>query len=1044
MIRVLPQRTYLFVGVFLCLLLSVAQPTTVHATIVWDGTINTTGSVAGPPYQIPAEHAHVEGENAYYSFTTFVVEAGNTGEFEIPEGVRRVFVRVTGSGAAEIRGAVSFSRGVDFFLLAPDGVVLAEAGSLTNGGHLALTAATSVDLSGETSFPAGSAVGPFGGGQPVVFNFQDISGSVTVSGATINSAYDVLLLGGYSTTLDQGAAVNAGAATQVVITAMGDLGTVGWTPGGASATFTGGVVEIIENSAISLTGADAMIHGGTLDLNTATVDQHGNGPVGILSLAGNVIGLVQTELISRHEVEASGRIILNAENSISITHSSRLDSEGGAPGANVSLTAKTRIDVDDSALEARAAGGDDTSGVVSIQAPQVELDNAAVTASTTVGGTGGNIVVFGEDVALNNNSFFDAYRDDSIGGPEISVTAMGTLSVTDGDVSASVTFAARQDNGPGGTIRFTADDFQVTDVNVGLYNFDVEEPGATLIQADTISMNGGGMSAVLMGAPSGSHSGTIDMRADNITLSSSGLITHAAGGDGGRIELLATGQIQLTGGTIRSESTSGDSEGVVIKGERVLLQAYKIESLSDTGDAGPITLDAVDQLLVDDVSRLLLASDGNAAGNIRSLAGNVIGFQSSTVTVSVGSAAHGTGGVVIDAPVVLFHNSTISATAGANDEEGPGPSVTVDGDTITMRSASSLDTCSPIESASGDINLNAGRSLVFAAGGTAPSRLATCNTGTGDAGYVNLEVAMLITAFEPTIDLSAAAGVDGELLTLGDATVLVSVEDLGVTPECEGSPAQRVTAGRDDGDAGGIVGNGLLEPGEVDDEDVRCVTESTGAPDFAYRTSGVAPGEVCELGGARLESGVDDDEDGVLGDDEVDEDRVLCVDPAPDDPGDEAEGDSGPGDAGVDSGGSDAGVDETPDAGTSDGGSGPDAADPDAGEAVDAEGEVDAEEETDTGEAPDRGDDTGQDGSVSDRDSDGDDRVDIGGEDAPRDASETGSSEEQQDETAQTNTDPSDGPGCDCTTAQSRHLPGAILLFLGLVLLRRRRLVVLD
>ncbi len=96
---------------------------------------------------------------------------------------------------------------------------------------------------------------------------------------------------------------------------------------------------------------------------------------------------------------------------------------------------------------------------------------------------------------------------------------------------------------------------------------------------------------------------------------------------------------------------------------------------------------------------------------------------------------------------------------------------------------------------------------------------------------------------------------------------LVDVTDVPPGDECSAGGV-RLDTGLD------ANGNGTLDAGEIATTDYICSGGEGTAT--AVRVSRAAWGGVCPRGGVRVETGVDDDGDGELDDDEVDEESYLC------------------------------------------------------------------------------------------------------------------------------------------------------------------------
>lgn len=115
--------------------------------------------------------------------------------------------------------------------------------------------------------------------------------------------------------------------------------------------------------------------------------------------------------------------------------------------------------------------------------------------------------------------------------------------------------------------------------------------------------------------------------------------------------------------------------------------------------------------------------------------------------------------------------------------------------------------------------------------------------------------------------------------TLGaGATVLAETHPLAPGGDCPGGGVE-LDIGYDDGSGSGSAGDGVLQPGEITQSRIICQSGSAGA---LTHLSSVAPGCLCEFGGTAVQTGLDDGlaggiaGDGVLQPGEVREQITQC------------------------------------------------------------------------------------------------------------------------------------------------------------------------
>jgi filamentous hemagglutinin family protein len=113
------------------------------AEVVLDGTLGRAGALAGPEFQIRAEHGRRAGRNLFHSFRSFNLAHGERATFSGPGAIRHVIGRVTGGGASSIDGTLASSiPGADLWLLNPAGLLFGPNARLdVRGSFHASTAA---------------------------------------------------------------------------------------------------------------------------------------------------------------------------------------------------------------------------------------------------------------------------------------------------------------------------------------------------------------------------------------------------------------------------------------------------------------------------------------------------------------------------------------------------------------------------------------------------------------------------------------------------------------------------------------------------------------------------------------------------------------------------------------------------------------------------------------------------------------------------------------------------------------------------------------
>ncbi|MBR8831468.1 MAG: hypothetical protein N5P05_000954 [Chroococcopsis gigantea SAG 12.99] len=120
------------------------------AQITPDTTLGAEGSrVMSQEGQDSIGGGAIRGENLFHSFEKFNVDEGRSVYFNNPDGVARIFTRVTGNSVSKILGTLGVSGNADLFLMNPNGIIFGPAGSLDVKGSFVATTATSVKFAGD-------------------------------------------------------------------------------------------------------------------------------------------------------------------------------------------------------------------------------------------------------------------------------------------------------------------------------------------------------------------------------------------------------------------------------------------------------------------------------------------------------------------------------------------------------------------------------------------------------------------------------------------------------------------------------------------------------------------------------------------------------------------------------------------------------------------------------------------------------------------------------------------------------------------------------
>src|SRR5687768_7058835 len=105
-------------------LIALCAASTLRAQVVLDGTLGTTGQLAGPHVIVPASAGQSLGGNLFHSFSRLDIAAGGSVTFQGPGSVQNVLARVTSGSPSSIDGALRCDiPGADLYLINPAGVM---------------------------------------------------------------------------------------------------------------------------------------------------------------------------------------------------------------------------------------------------------------------------------------------------------------------------------------------------------------------------------------------------------------------------------------------------------------------------------------------------------------------------------------------------------------------------------------------------------------------------------------------------------------------------------------------------------------------------------------------------------------------------------------------------------------------------------------------------------------------------------------------------------------------------------------------------------
>ena len=427
------------------------------AEVVLDGTLGSSGALAGPNFAIEANLGQQMGNNLFHSFETFNINQHESATFSGPETINNIISRVTGGKTSNINGLLASTiPDADMYLINPAGIIFGEHANLDIQGSFHASTANYLRLGKNGRFNASHpknsllTVAP-----PSAFGFLDESpAGIKIYGSlTIGNEKAISLIGGDLTLQDNHLIARSGQVNLVSVASSGEVqldpenlsdnvfeqfGTIiirntllnsdnlnknaninvsG--EGGGRVYIQGGQilmenVRIFANTigakngqGIIVKATDKFVAKGLTKIMTKALRKSfGNG--GNINIDAREIKLTDDSyIITNSEGSGSaGDITITATENINITgFSNKLgggllaNTVGTGKGGNINITAST-VTLDASAIHA-LTGGSGHAGKISLEVNTLTIKRGASVSVKTVGtGDGGTLTVTAKEAVL--------------------------------------------------------------------------------------------------------------------------------------------------------------------------------------------------------------------------------------------------------------------------------------------------------------------------------------------------------------------------------------------------------------------------------------------------------------------------------------------------------------------------------------------------------------------------------------------------------------------------------------------------------------------
>jgi filamentous hemagglutinin family protein len=474
-------------------------------------------------------------------------------------------------------------------------------------------------------------------------------------------------------------------------------------------------------------------------------------------------------------------------------------SAGGTRGGVVSIVGG-RLVLDNATALADAFGPD--SGLqpgVRLQATDdIVLDNGAVAGTATFGdGSAGNVEVSARDVIVRGGSVIRSQTFGLGQAGDISVTASNAVEITGRDVFFNPSAIASEvfSPGQGGRILVSAPTVTLGDAGaIRTLAFD-GVGGEVVVEAGQLSLSGD--AEILSGTASLGRGGNLTLIADSITLSGSPATRITASASTPFEEppdVVLVGDISLRAATITLDGGA------------------QIQSGSLTRDAGNVTLEATDFIVISAGSRLSSQAFARKAGTVR-VSTPLLTVDDAVIDTGTAGIG-GAGDVVLEAGRLNLANGGKVVSSSQSFSEGVGGNVTITAtDSLSISGASrtglaTTDFITDLRSGlfaeaqpdstggAGSIVVNAPRLTL---GDQATISVRTAGTETAVGGRVGLNVREIDLSGGASVNSGTTGAARGGNIDLTADRVALAGQGTGLFSNAEGAGAGGAiaVAGRD-------------------------------------------------------------------------------------------------------------------------------------------------------------------------------------------------------------------------------------------------------
>jgi len=677
----------------------------VHAEVVLDGTLGTSGALPGPDFAIDASLGQQVGTNLFHSFESFNINLGESATFTGPAEITHIISRVTGGQSSFINGPLSAEiLGADMYFLNPAGIRFGQKARLNVQGSLYLSTADYLKLGENDRFDATTpsnsllTVAP-----PSAFGFLDAPNHITIENSllyfpnlnSVNGKYmpttATLSLVGGNISLTNGQIITGGNDVHLV-----SVASAGEAPVDPS--------QLTDNT-FAAYGTIHIIDTGAFDRkNYGNIDASGFGGGEVFIRAGQVIldnGLIFADTWQNKD---GGGITVHASETLTMKNASRITTE--------SLNLLTAQDPSIQGLSPSITGN---GGKITIFANDITLtEGSQIASSSKTAGNAGDVTIFAQNrLSLTGADDAGQHKSGVFSNTLLSGQG-GKMAISAKDLVMAEGASIRGDTrgiGNAGDVAINVDTLSLStgaqvNINTGLSGIETDKfssyPDNTAIKtlvpdwqngtgkAGQLSVvaqnavhisgilgeteNSGFLSNVLVGKGEG---GSINISTPTLTVAEKGTIQAGTRifGNGGNISLnVDTLNISKNGFITAKTLGKGLGGNINIQANQVeLTDNGTINANSEAeGNAGDITLTLGDKLTMNQ-GFIQTAAESADGGNISIIAQNYLYLVDSQVSTSVGTGEGGGGNIILRPEFVIQKESPIIAEAYG----GPGGNINI-------------------------------------------------------------------------------------------------------------------------------------------------------------------------------------------------------------------------------------------------------------------------------------------------------------------------------------------------------------------------------